>query len=170
MSILTESTIVMVDDNIDEIFLTRRHVRRDGIINRFVSEKKPERLIQTLDELVQMGVDKSSFVILLDINMPRINGFDTLRKLRANKDYSDVLVFMLSASNDENDMIEAKELGSDGYLVKPFSSHEFFTELQYISRVKKKIYNNADASTSRQNNAVDFNDSAYGGDAISAIA
>lgn len=134
-----ESTLVMVDDNMDEIFLTRRHVRRDGIVNRFVSEKKPERLGQTLDELVDMGVDKNSFLILLDINMPRVNGFETLKKIRAHPDYKDTPVLMLSASDDEVDMLEAFELGCDGYIVKPFSGEEFFAAVQNIPRVKKQL-------------------------------
>lgn len=145
MSQLTESTLIMVDDNVDEIFLTRRKVRSEGIINRFVSEKKPERLFDSMDELIEMGVDQESFVILLDINMPRVNGFDTLKMIRAHKKYKNTPVFMLSASKSEEDMIEAEELGCDGYIVKPFTSDEFFAELQNISRVKKKIFNDPNA-------------------------
>jgi CheY-like chemotaxis protein len=146
MSQLTESTLVMVDDNIDEIFLTRRLVRREGIVNRFVAEKKPEKLFETLDELVAMGVERESFVILLDINMPRTNGFETLRAIRSHDIYKDLPVLMLSASHSEEDMIEAEELGCDGYLIKPFSSDAFFAELQNISRVKKKIFSDGCAA------------------------
>lgn len=139
MSNLSESTLVMVDDNIDEIFLTRRQVRKDGIINRFVSEKKPEKLLDTLDELTETGIDKSSFLVLLDINMPRSDGFETLKKIRSHPEYKDIPVLMLSASDDEADIFESFELGSDGYIVKPFSSDEFFAAVQNIPRVKKKL-------------------------------
>lgn len=139
MSNLSESTLVMVDDNIDEIFLTRRQVRKDGIINRFVSEKKPEKLLDTLDELTETGIDKSSFLVLLDINMPRSDGFETLKKIRSHQEYKDIPVLMLSASDDEADIFESFELGSDGYIVKPFSSDEFFAAVQNIPRVKKKL-------------------------------
>lgn len=141
MSQLTESTLIMVDDNVDEIFLTRRKVRSEGIINRFVSEKKPERLFQSMDELIEMGVEKDSFVILLDINMPRVNGFETLKMIRSHPVYNKTPVFMLSSSKSDEDMLEAEELGCDGYIVKPFTSEEFFAELQNIQRVKKKIFN-----------------------------
>ncbi|MBZ0217457.1 MAG: response regulator, partial [Fimbriimonadaceae bacterium] len=107
MTPLAESTLVMVDDTIDEIFLTRRQVRRDGIINRFVSENKPERLMETLSELIDMGVEKSSFLILLDVNMPRTNGFETLKNIRAHDEYKNVPVIMLSASDDEADILES---------------------------------------------------------------
>lgn len=139
MSDLKESTIVMVDDNVDEIFLTRRHVRRDGIVNRFVSEKKPERLMETLDELEEMGVNRDSFLILLDVNMPRQNGFETLKRIRSHEKYHDVPVLMLSASDDVGDMFESFEHGSNGYLVKPFSGDEFFAAMENLPSVKKKI-------------------------------
>lgn len=139
MTDVSETTLIMVDDNIDEIFLTRRHVRRDGIINRFVSEKKPERLVTTLDELTETGLKKSSFLILLDINMPRSDGFETLETIRSHPDYKETPVIMLSASNDESDMLESFDRGSDGYIVKPFSSDEFFAAVNNIPRVKKKL-------------------------------
>lgn len=129
----------MVDDNIDEIFLTRRCVRKEGIINRFVSEKKPERLMETLDELVESGIQKESFLILLDINMPRVNGFDTLKAIRSHPEYKDTPVLMLSASEDEADMFQSFELGGDGYMVKPFAGDEFFAAVQNIPRVKKQL-------------------------------
>lgn len=135
----SETTLVMVDDNIDEIFLTRRSVRQEGIVNRFVSEKKPERLFDTLGELVEMGVNQRTFLVLLDINMPRVNGFETLKAIRLHRDYKDIPVIMLSASEDEADMFESFELGSNGYLVKPFTGDEFFAAMQNIPNVKKQL-------------------------------
>ncbi|MGJ8526991.1 response regulator [Maritalea sp.] len=136
---LSETTFVMVDDNVDEIFLTRRKVRREGIVNRFVSERHPEKLFDSLNELVKIGVEKSSFMILLDVNMPRTNGFELLRKIRKHPDFGSVPVIMFSASDDEADIFEAMELGSDGYIVKPFTSEEFFAALSGVPRVKKRL-------------------------------
>lgn len=129
----------MVDDNIDEIFLTRRQVRRDGIINRFVSEQKPEQLFETLDELVELGARKDSFLVLLDISMPRFDGFDMLKKIRAHPIYADIPVLMLSASDDEIDKYESGKLGCDGYIVKPFSSSAFYAAVRKIPGVKNQI-------------------------------
>lgn len=135
----TESTLIMVDDNIDEIFLTRRQVRRDGIVNRFVSEQKPEHLLETLDELVELGVSKDSFLVLLDISMPRMDGFEMLKKIRGHPVYRDIPVLMLSASDDETDRYEAEKLGSDGYMVKPFSASAFFAAVSAIPAIKNQI-------------------------------
>lgn len=134
-----ETTLIMIDDNIDEIFLTRREVRKEGIVNRFVTEKKPERIFTMLDELVSTGIDKDTFLILLDVNMPRINGFETLQRIREHPEYKETPVLMLSSSDDLSDIFESMEVGSDGYIVKPFKPDEFFAALQNISRIKKKL-------------------------------
>jgi len=136
---LSETTFVMVDDDVDEIFLTRRRVRKEGIVNRFVSERQPDRLFETLDDLIRMGVEKSSFLILLDVNMPREHGFQTLRKIRAHPDFKTTPVLMFSASDDESDILEAIDLGCDGYVVKPFTSEEFFSAVSSIPRIKKRL-------------------------------
>ena len=134
-----ETTLIMVDDDLDEIFLTRRKVRLDGIVNRFVSEKKPERLFEAMDELVELGINKDSFLVLLDINMPRLNGFEMLMKIRAHPIYKELPVLMLSASDDPMDKEESSKLGCDGYIVKPFSTTEFLAALQNIPGVNNQI-------------------------------
>lgn len=135
----SESTLVMVDDCVDEIHMTERRIRREGIVNRFESAQDPEQLEETLKKLEASGVDRNSFLILLDINMPRTDGFETLKALRSHSDYKDVPVLMLSGSDDEEHMFECFELGGNGYLVKPFSGDEFFSAVQNIPRIKKKI-------------------------------
>lgn len=72
MNELKPVTMVMVDDNIDEIFLTRRQVRNQGIVNHFVSERKSENVLNTLSELYFEG-DATNLLVLLDINMPRMD-------------------------------------------------------------------------------------------------
>jgi two-component system response regulator len=132
-------TLVMVDDNADEIFLARRQVRRDGIVNNFISEKKPEHLLETLAELRKMGVDKDKIIVLLDIKMPRLDGFETLKQIRADDVFKNVPVIMLSASDDEADMFEAFDLGASGYVVKPFKADEFFAALSNLPQVKYQL-------------------------------
>jgi two-component system response regulator len=128
----------MVDDNIDEIFLTRRQVRRDGIVNNFISEKKPERLIETLTELRQMGLQQN-VLVLLDLNMPRVSGFELLKTIRSDGRFKDIPVIMLSSSDDESDMFESFDLGANGYMVKPFKGDEFFAALTNVSQVKYQL-------------------------------
>ncbi|MDB5465174.1 MAG: response regulator [Phenylobacterium sp.] len=128
-------TMVMVDDNIDEVFLTRRQVRTQGIVNHFVSERKPENLIDTLTELYNADPLKN-ILVLLDINMPRMNGFETLKGIREHPQFADLPVVMFSASDDEADIAEAASLGANGYIVKPFTMDAFIAALGNVPKMK----------------------------------
>jgi CheY-like chemotaxis protein len=136
---LSETTFIMVDDSVDDIFTTRRKIRREGIINRFVSERNPTRLFQSLEDLIKLGVEKQTFLILLDLHMPGENGFHILRKIRGHPEFGDVPVVMFSGSNDEADMFEFFDLGGDAFIVKPFSPDEFYAALANIPKVKKRL-------------------------------
>ena len=92
-----------------------------------------------MTHLGQTGVDKSKLMILLDIKMPRSDGFETLRKLRADREFKDVPVIMLSASDDASDMFEAFDLGASGYIVKPFKADEFFAALTNLPQIKYQL-------------------------------
>jgi DNA-binding response OmpR family regulator len=139
MSPKAQFTIVMVDDDEDEVFITRRLVRRSGIVNDFISERKPENLFSTLDSIHDKASPPADVIVLLDINMPRQNGFETLRKIRENAKFADAPVIMLSASDNEADIVDASQLGADGYLVKPFRSDTFFAALNDVPRVRHQL-------------------------------
>ena len=139
MSHKQQFTIVMVDDDEDEVFITRRLVRRSGIVNDFISERKPEDLFATLESIHDKDDRATDIIVLLDINMPRQNGFETLRKIRGNAKFASAPVIMLSASDNEADMVDASELGANGYLVKPFQSDKFFSALNDVPQVRHQL-------------------------------
>jgi two-component system response regulator len=140
MSTQSQFTLVMVDDNADEIFITRKLVRREGIINSFISERRPEELMDTLGRLGAIGVEPKQIIVLLDVNMPRVNGFEVLTQLRRDARYQDMMVIMLSSSDDEADIAEATRLGANGYLVKPFSAEELFATLAGAPHIKFQLH------------------------------
>lgn len=70
-------------------------------------------------------------VILLDVNMPYMNGFEVLQRIRQ---VSDVPVLMLTARGDEISKVRGLELGADDYLVKPFSHLELFARIKAVLR------------------------------------
>lgn len=70
-------------------------------------------------------------LILLDIMMPKLNGFETLREIRKN---SDIPVIMLTAREDEVDKVLGLELGADDYVVKPFSMRELIARVKAVLR------------------------------------
>ncbi len=60
-------------------------------------------------------------LILTDINMPDINGLELISYLRANPNYKDIPVFIISTEGSEKDIEKGKQIGADEYVVKPFS-------------------------------------------------
>lgn len=63
-------------------------------------------------------------VILLDINMPRMNGIEFLKVMREDKNLKDLKVFIMTTSSEGNDRSEAEELGISGYIIKPLNYTE----------------------------------------------
>lgn len=75
-------------------------------------------------------------LILTDINMPDINGLELISYLRANQNYKDIPVFIISTEGSAKDIEKGKQLGADEYLVKPFSPA---TLQQLINQYLNKI-------------------------------
>ncbi|HMR67049.1 MAG TPA: response regulator [Anaerolineae bacterium] len=71
-------------------------------------------------------------LVLLDIMMPKINGFDVCQRIRANPDYNHVKIVMLTAKGREVEITRGLDLGADSYIVKPFSTRELLAEVQRL--------------------------------------
>jgi CheY-like chemotaxis protein len=65
------------------------------------------------------------YLMITDINMPRMNGIELLRKIRDSAEYRDSIVFVLTTSNDEQDKVQAYNLNVAGYLLKPVTFSNF---------------------------------------------
>lgn len=75
-------------------------------------------------------------VILLDIMLPGLDGFEVLRMLRKNSKSSSIAILMLSAKGNEMDKVNALNLGADDYLVKPFGIMELIARIKAVLRRK----------------------------------
>ncbi|MEI6896431.1 MAG: response regulator, partial [Psychromonas sp.] len=91
---------------------------------------------------LQKALDGNYDLLLLDVMMPRLNGFDVLQLLRQK---SDVPVLMLTAKGDVIDKALGLEMGADDYLAKPFSERELLARIRAILR--RTQHKNADTQT-----------------------
>lgn len=114
--------IIVVDDD---------EVMGGFLLNRFQRMELPKYSVNVShyregESFLQNDWYKRSqkFFIILDVTMPRMNGFEVLTELRANFPASDIVVLMLTGSKAEKDVIRALELGADDYMVKPFKVEE----------------------------------------------
>lgn len=95
-------------------------------------------------------------VVLLDVMMPELDGFETLRMLR---EFSSVPVIMLTAKGDENDKVYGLELGADDYVTKPFGPRELSSRIKAVLRRAEMPSTSPDEAVLRidDNLSVDFN-------------
>lgn len=124
--------ICIVDDNSDDIFLTKRALTRAGFEGDVETEINAENLLHRLELLQRPGRNSEEILVLLDINMPRVSGFEVLKTLRASSNFADIPVVMLSSSSDPADVSKATALACDGYMEKPFSMEKFAMAIQHL--------------------------------------
>ena len=73
-------------------------------------------------------------VLLLDIKMPRMDGLEVLRQLRADEQLKRLPVVVLTSSREESDLARSWDLGVNAYVVKPVDSEQFFTAVKTLGR------------------------------------
>jgi PleD family two-component response regulator len=96
--------------------------------------------IQTSETLFELLENVIPEIILLDIAMPDINGFDILEKLKEEKLYADIPVIFLTATKDTDSMIKAMKMGAVDFMLKPFTDEELIeaVEFQLVPQAKMK--------------------------------
>ena len=89
---------------------------------------------KTGTEALALAEERQPDVILLDIMMPVMDGYEVLARLRSNEKTKDLKVIMLSALASEEDITKSEELGADGYLTKPLVARKLYEELEKFTR------------------------------------
>lgn len=117
--------VVMVDDSESDAYLARRCFEKSSVENEFVWLKSGGELLDYLEK-VQAGELPMPGLVLLDINMPGIDGFEALASIRSVPDFRKIpIITMLTNSNDPSDVAKSEELGANGYFTKPSDIAEF---------------------------------------------
>lgn len=121
----TELRVAVIEDDADIAFTTRVNLEREGYaVTTF--DNGHEGLI---------GVQQGGFdFLILDLNLPDLDGFTICRELRRNQATARLPILMLTARTSEADRIMGLELGADDYLVKPFSVRELLARVAAILR------------------------------------
>src|SRR3954462_5360020 len=126
--------ILLIDDDEVDCMNVQRAFKKSQITNPlFIAHNG----IEGLDMLRGTnGADKISpgpRIILLDINMPKMNGLEFLKELRADKDLHSICVFVMTTSNDEKDRFEAYNYNVAGYIIKPISFEKFVSAVSILN-------------------------------------
>ena len=110
----------MADDDLDDQYLVRKAIEDIKIRHEFVTVNNGSQLLDLLlgRHTTTPKIFNPDF-ILLDLNMPLLDGFETLIQLKGNRQTSDIPVFVLSTSRSDQDRDRAIELGALDFYVKP---------------------------------------------------
>lgn len=81
-------------------------------------------------EALEIAEKERPDLVLLDIMMPEMDGYETLKQLRGNKDLTHTKVVFLSAKSKEKDIEKGMEMGADSYLTKPFSIKKIISDIE----------------------------------------
>lgn len=121
-------TILLVEDNPDDAELTIRAFAKAKIANQIVHVTDGQ---EALDYLFATGTHAgrdpaaAPTMVLLDLNLPRLNGLDVLKAMRADARTRWVPVVMLTSSNEERDLIASYDLGANSFVRKPVDFAQF---------------------------------------------
>lgn len=127
--------ILLVEDNCDEEELAMRALRRSGITNEVcVVRDGQEAIDYVFAEGPHAGRKdlNDPYVILLDINLPKLNGLEVLKRIRENEATALIPVVLLTSSDEERDMVEGYKLGANSYINKPYDFSEFANQMKML--------------------------------------
>jgi len=121
----TTVNILLVEDDYLDIMNVERELKKINITHPIHVARNGK---EALDMLRGYGTEKISpapSLILLDINMPKMNGLEFLAELRHDPEFSHIPVFIMTTSNEETDRMAAQRLNVTGYIVKPLTFDSF---------------------------------------------
>ena len=119
--------ILLVEDNPTDAELTMRALRRNNLANNVTWMKNG---VEALDFICRRGAYASRSedhpkLILLDLKLPKVDGIEVLRQLKANEKTRTIPVVALTSSAEERDIVESYRLGVNSYIVKPVEFDQF---------------------------------------------
>ncbi len=118
--------LMLVDDDEIDIKDLQRTFKKNKINNPLhVATNGVEALNKLLGQNGEKKLKPTPQIIILDINMPKMNGIEFMQNIRTNKKLKSLLIFILTTSNNEKDKIDAYNLNVAGYIVKPFQISDF---------------------------------------------
>ena len=132
---MTNRVILLVEDNADDEELTRRALKKSNVSNPLVVVRDGA---EALDYLFARGafagrdVEEIPQVILLDLKLPKIDGLEVLRQIRADARTKLFPVVILTSSTEEQDMLRGYGLGANSYIRKPVDFTQFVEAVRQL--------------------------------------
>jgi two-component system response regulator len=125
---MPEVTILLVEDNLDDELLTVRELRRQSVANEIVVARDGAEALEYLfgeSAYADRDATDTPALVLLDLKLPKIDGLEVLKRIRADARTALTPVTILTSSDEQKDMIESYNLGANSYVRKPVDFDQF---------------------------------------------
>jgi CheY-like chemotaxis protein len=127
-------TILMADDDDDDYVLTKKALKESKLLNTLIRVKDGEELI---DYLLARGAYEGQKVarpgvILLDLNMPRMDGREALKVIKSEPTLSNIPVVVFTTSKAEEDVYRSYQLGGNSFITKPVTFENLITVMKTL--------------------------------------
>jgi two-component system, response regulator len=132
---MRDKIILLVEDNPDDELLTLRALRKNNVLNKVVVARDG---VEALDYLFGTGRHSGRDIavmpqlILLDLKLPKIDGLEVLKRLRADERTRLLPVVILTSSREEQDMLDGYGLGANSYVRKPVNFEQFVQAIEQL--------------------------------------
>ena len=127
--------ILLVEDNPHHAELTTRALKIHDLAENFHWVKDGEEALDFIfarGQYAGRNIENTPKVILLDLKLPKKNGLEVLKEVRADERTKGIPIVMLTTSHEEKDIVEGQDLGLNGYVVKPDDFEKFADAIKNI--------------------------------------
>jgi len=134
---MNNKAILIVEDDPDDIDLIKRALLRNSVVNEVVIVEDGAAALDLFFKKEGRFAGKDSgmlpAVVLLDIKLPKVGGFEVLRRLRAEERTRLLPVVILTSSIEEEDLVNGYRCGANSYVRKPVEFESFVTAMQHLT-------------------------------------
>lgn len=128
-----ELIILIAEDDDGHAELIREGLEESGICNKIIRFPNGQAVWDFLTDTGTLTIDKhNSYLLLLDINMPKMNGIEVLRQIKSNEELKEIPVIMLTTTDDVREVEECYKLGCNFYVTKPVNFLSFTDTLKRL--------------------------------------
>jgi len=117
--------ILLVEDNPDDLELTLHTLRRENLANKIHVARDGEEALEFLFCNVERSGERPPKLILLDLKLPKVDGMEVLKRIKADERTRTIPVVILTSSNEERDLLKGYGLGANSYIQKPVDFDQF---------------------------------------------
>jgi two-component system response regulator len=121
---MNSGVILLVEDNPDDVMFTLRAFEKNNISNEVVVASDGEQALEYLQPADEDQALRPALV-LLDVNLPKVDGLEVLRRIRSHSRTAGLPVVILTTSNEERDIVDSYRLGANSFVRKPVMFGDF---------------------------------------------